>query len=250
MNTNKNRTMAYFDVIEACSQPGCPLCRLRQHEAERYIDSVLYEMVNDPGVRADFRAARGYCDRHAWLMCKGYGRTLGVAILLREAIGNTLGALRDHDRRTPIRTVRNTAARVWRRLRNGHHRDAPHSVRDLITKLEPQAECPACCQQVTMEQIALWTLVEHLDDERLGPAFRESAGLCLPHFRQALAEAPDEETGARLIAAQREHLERLYGELSELIRKHDYRYIAEGFGIEGNSWLRAIGIVSGEKGAR
>jgi hypothetical protein len=37
----------------------------------------------------------------------------------------------------------------------------------------------------------------------------------------------------------------LKGELRELIRKHDYRFIEQGFGREGDSWKRAVAAIVG-----
>jgi hypothetical protein len=46
---------------------------------------------------------------------------------------------------------------------------------------------------------------------------------------------------------QREKLEGLRTELAEFIRKSDYRMIQEGFGTEGDAWLRAVGMVIGAR---
>jgi hypothetical protein len=243
MNTNQNRTMAYFDVIEACSEAGCPLCRLSQRASERYVNAVLYEMVNDPKVRADFCAARGYCNRHAWMMPEGYGRSLGIALMQKSALDTALRTLDMGDYREPGGLLR----RMWP-IDPDAGAPSP-ATRDLVAALDPQIECPACYHEAEMEHIALTTLLNHLDDADMLRGFEQSAGMCLPHFRRALALVRDERMFARLLQVQRRHLERLSDELSEFIRKNDYRYIAEGFGIEGDSWLRAIGIVSGEKAA-
>ena len=39
-------------------------------------------------------------------------------------------------------------------------------------------------------------------------------------------------------------------ELAEFIRKNDYQFSAEGFGKEGDSWLRAIGMIAGSRKAK
>jgi len=242
MNTNKNRTMAYFDVFEACSETGCPLCRLNQRASERYVDSVLYEMVNDPIVRAEFAAACGYCNRHAWLMPEGHGRSLGIALMQRTALLAVLQVMDGIDYQVP--------GHLLRRIFSGNANAASSlATHDLVAALEPQTGCPACQHEADMERIALAALLDHLNDADMTRAFEKSSGLCLPHFRRALALIQDEKVFIRLIEIQRSHLERLRDELSEFIRKNDYRYIAEGFGMEGDSWLRAIGIVSGEKAA-
>ena len=54
----------------------------------------------------------------------------------------------------------------------------------------------------------------------------------------------------RLREVQRACLESLLAELSEFIRKHDYRFTGEGMGAEGTSWIRAVEMVAGKQGIR
>jgi len=42
----------------------------------------------------------------------------------------------------------------------------------------------------------------------------------------------------------------LHAELAELIRKNDYRFMKEGLGKEGDSWLRALAMVIGSTKSR
>ena len=235
---NKKTTMTYFDVIEACAEAGCPLCRLNRRTSEHYIDAILYEMVNDPKVRSNFAAARGYCKRHAWIMPQGHGRSLGIALMHRTALVATLRVL---DKASYHRARGDSLRRMF-----SGASPAP-ATHDLVATLEPQIECTVCRHEVDMEKIALNALLDHLHDPDMIRAFEQSSGLCLPHFRTALTLVQDEDTFSRLVKLQRTRLERLRDELSEFIRKNDYHYIAEGFGVEGDSWLRAIGVVSGEK---
>jgi len=60
-----------------------------------------------------------------------------------------------------------------------------------------------------------------------------------------LKEVQDAVTCGKLIAIHREKLEALHTELAELIRKNDYRFMKEGFGKEGDSWLRAVAMMVG-----
>ncbi len=48
-----------------------------------------------------------------------------------------------------------------------------------------------------------------------------------------------------LVNAQRRIWVRLVGQLSEFIRKNDYRFVCEPWGEESDAWLRAIAAVSG-----
>jgi Family of unknown function (DUF6062) len=219
---------SYFDLIEACSEPGCPVCRASLKLARRYVDSILYEYVNDPGVRDEIRKSRGYCNEHAWWMPDVRGAGLGIAILQRDIVQMVL--------------------ELTEALPN--RRNTRKSAQELLKRLQPTAECPVCAHRRTMEDITLDTLLQHIGDEKLATALASSAGLCLPHFSRALELVDGAEALKRLVALQKNTLARLRDDLAEFIRKNDYRFRDEGFGNEGDSWKRAVGIVSGEHGVR
>lgn len=218
----------YFDLLEACSKPGCPVCYVSLKMARHYVDSILYEYVNDPGVRDEIRQSRGYCNEHAWWMLDVRGAGPGVAILQRDVVLTVL--------------------ELTETLPNG--RNARQSAQELLKRLQPVAECPVCAYRRTTEDITLNTLLQHISDKKLAAALAGSAGLCLPHFSCALELVDDAEALKQLVALQRCTLTELRHDLAEFIRKNDYRFRDEGFGKEGDSWRRAIGIVAGERGVR
>lgn len=243
------KTMAYYDlrdVLAGAPESGlrtCPVCHLVLKAVSRYLDNLLYESVNDPGMRRAIRRARGFCNQHAWQL-REIGGALGVAIIHRDVLETVRRSIQQggyqRTRWFPLVRLREALS----------PEKATASTAALVAVLEPQGECPACQQRRSMEDIYLTTLLEHLDDDELAADFRTSAGLCLPHFRRALQLVRDEDTFHRLVEAQLACLERLHAELNELIRKHDYRFMGEGFGAEGDAWIRAIAQVAGEKGVR
>ncbi|MCS7221347.1 MAG: DUF6062 family protein [Anaerolineae bacterium] len=222
---------AYHDLLEALSQAGCPICRLGQQVAAQHLDRLLYESVNDPGVRERIRTARGLCHRHAWMMAAIRGGNLGIALIYRDVLDTVLQELG--------RETSDERRRLWPL--------SPSEGAEVAGRLAPQGPCPVCVHQEEMERIYLRELLRRLGDARLEPAFASSAGLCLPHLRQALAQAGDDEQRRSLLAAQRAIWQRLLAELNEFIRKNDYRFRHEGFGPEGDSWLRALASLSGDR---
>jgi hypothetical protein len=60
------RDTAVFEVRDALAQPGCAVRRLALRSVRRFLQSVAYEQVNYPGLRADMRAALGFCNQHAY----------------------------------------------------------------------------------------------------------------------------------------------------------------------------------------
>ncbi len=64
-----------YDVIEACADPGCPLCRVSLRWGGRFMAAILYEEVTDPHTRGRLKQllwllprsclAGGRCRRYA-----------------------------------------------------------------------------------------------------------------------------------------------------------------------------------------
>lgn len=70
------------------------------------------------------------------------------------------------------------------------------------------------------------------------------------HLDQAGVATRDAAALDQLLSLQGEALAALDGQLSEFLRKHDYRFREEGMGAESDSWIRAIAMVAGKPGIR
>ena len=108
------------------------------------------------------------------------------------------------------------------------------------------APCPACVVHADSEKMLLGALRSGFTDPAFRDAFTRSSGLCLPHLRPALAQAPDDATFTILRAAALAHEETLLAHLQEVIRKHDYRFTEELAGDERGAGPRAIHHIAGE----
>lgn len=213
----------YFELRDALQAGGCPLCRLGRRAATRYIDTLNYEGVNDPGLRNTLRNAHGFCHRHAWEWTRMRGSPLGVAIVYQNLVRDLIETL---EGREPVVT----RARGRRR---GKERLAAAEV------------CPACRFEEEAAQRYCLTLLAHLDEPGLADAYAQAGGLCLPHLRALLAEADDAQ--ARTVEGWQLAIYRaLHGELAEFIRKHDHRFSHEPFGAEKDAWTRAVASLAGE----
>ena len=137
------RSRIYCELRDALSLPGCPLCRVEREATERYVDSLLYEKVNDPGVREAMRTSRGFCPQHAWLRDR-HGASLGVAILTRDVL------------RTMVRGMRHRPSHYATDSRNGWASSAlGRSRRPLVVKaLEPEGPCPVCALVAETQELA------------------------------------------------------------------------------------------------
>ena len=228
-----------YKLLEACREQGCPVCRLEQQGVERYLDSHFYESVNSPSWRQRLRASLGFCHEHAWLgVNQRLGDALGYAIVYHDMVNTVLNQLNDDDR--PAQTPRG-----WASLPG----QVPERVRTMIEKMlyafTPRKHCPVCEHRDEMTRASLSVLVKELKTPEMSEALQASEGLCLPHVRMALEHIKDRSACETLLTIHRAKLEGLRAELAEFIRRNDYQVIQEGFGKEGDSWLRAIGMLAG-----
>ena len=86
MPSSPGKHTPYFELVDAQSQAGCPICRLVHKATDRYLGSLLYEAVLDPEVPTGLRRSRGFCSKHTEMLRRKPGRALGVAIIYRDII--------------------------------------------------------------------------------------------------------------------------------------------------------------------
>ena len=241
--SNKPRPFSYYDLIDASSESGCPLCRIGQKAATRHLEGMIFDSVNSISLRETLRQSYGYCHEHAWqLPDAGESAPLGIAIVHRDIL-NTLNKQLDassfkKSRRSAFKSVMeaiNLEDSTPVSEKNGRY-------------LNPSAVCPACERYNEMVHLAYKALLEYLeiDDERLISALKEADGFCLPHLREALNRAPNQYVFEQLINITRPQLTALIAELDEYIRKRDHRFRGEPISTtEEESWQKALARVSG-----
>lgn len=227
-----------FKLLEACREPGCPVCRLVQAAVERYLDNQFYENVNNPDWRKQLRTSLGFCQEHAWLAIERHlGDALGFAIIYQDVVATILKGL---DESPPP-----SSGQGWSPARNRSAGRASAAIQPAPTPFTPRTRCPACLQRDEMTKMIIVRLIEELQGSEMPAALQASDGLCIPHLRLVLLEAKNSQTRKTLLDIHRRKLESLKSELEEFIRKNDYRFMSEGFGKEGDSWLRAVHLMTG-----
>ena len=221
-----------FNILEACRESGCPICRLEQKSVERYLDHQFYENVNSPKWRDQLRASLGFCHEHAWLgVDQRLGDALGYSIIYRDLVNSIL---RKGDENTDPSREPSVRTRIEK----------------VLTIFAPRKRCPVCEHREHATRTLINTLVEELGSPQMVQALQASEGLCLPHLRLTFEHIKDNTLLEALLNIHRAKLEGLRTELEEFIRKSDYQAVKEGFGKEGDAWLRAIGMIVGRRKTR
>lgn len=229
-------TQAYFDLIEAFAEPGCAVCRLALQDVHRFLDALLYEYTTDYDVYQMFRRSRGLCNFHTAQLAQYPGNAPGITVLVHGALDEVLKILD----KSPVKAAGSAALR--RLLSFQPEGDAEA----LANSLESAAPCAACEKLHDAEHRYLTILRDHPADKRLLTAYRNSPGLCLPHFRSLLRLAPAPEHLTLLMTTQKHIWTRLKSELETFLQK-DGTQTADT-GSEGDSRFRAMQALVGEKG--
>ena len=225
-------TPYYNELREAMAQTGCPLCRLLDQAANVQIDSMLWEMVNNPAIQEKIQQSRGYCRHHGWMMVRS-GAALGITILMQAVFDTLLEVLDHHEHKQTGQT--------FQQIRHSLGLPSGGATARLTNQLSPQAECPICMVIKPIETGYTSTFVKHMAGANsLAPGYQQSDGLCLPHLQQVIKSAGPGKALEALLAAQQQIWERLRDHLAEFIRKNDYRFTHEPIGIEGDAWQRAL----------
>jgi hypothetical protein len=227
-----DRTAAYFDLLEAFELPWCPLCLLVQRAVDRSISAINHESAGDPQIREQLRVSLGFCHVHAYTWLK-HAHVLGTAAIYAEVLTRTLNSLQSLS--PPSSSLRDSVAEAL---------GLPLNPRRRVDDLEPDGPCVICQVERETEQELMRTLVAMVSQTKARSAYERSPGLCLPHLRAALQQSPDEAFTIlrdRAIAQQ----ELLIGQLREIVRRHDYRYMHEPAGPERGAAERAVWHVVG-----
>ena len=245
--TEPSRHTVYFELLDACRRGGCPICTMTLDTVARYLDILIYENVSDPQTRDAVVAARGYCNDHSWQLRATSGAAFGTALMYRDVLQHVveeIGRRSDGAHRGLFATGRDEGG-LLKRLA-GLKGSSEGNGKDWGIS-DPHVACPAGRVRERYERIYLGVLLDHLGAEEFTRALRSAGGLCLVHLDQASAATRHARALERLWEVQRACLQALDEELSEFIRKHDYRFRKEGWqGREAEAPGRAVRLAAGE----
>jgi hypothetical protein len=228
-----------YDLIDACKEPGCPVCRLEQRYVKGYLDNLFYESVNDIELRKTLRLSMGFCPEHGWMAAnQKFPQRLGLAIIYKDVLNATIRQL--------TKEVR-SPSRGWKKFLGF----IPYQSNLLMDKaalaLTPKARCPVCQQQQRFHTSIISSIIAKSSLREMLTAIEASDGLCIPHLRWVLQEIKDPASCSALINTHLDKWETVKEDLAEIIRKSDYRFVDEGPGKEAHAWLQALEIATGRQ---
>ena len=228
------RDRFYFKLFDRLDGPGCPICGIVIDDSRAYLDSVLYERVTDVPTREGLRESFGLCNPHTWLLRDlpaSSAPDLGFAIIARDLLSrfrHTAGA-------PPVTG--------WRALSGW----LTHAASGLRARLK-RTTCPACVVAARSESVHLRQLLDLLGDETFSGKYRNSSGICIPHFLVAEESQAGHPHFAKLRQLQVRAAQSLHDTLDRFTEKHDHRAREEITPAEARAWTDAMEFLGGKRG--
>lgn len=211
-------TSTYYELLNACADPGCPVCRVGAHAVKHYLKSIFNEFVNDRAIRDNLLKSLGFCGEHSQL-------------LLNTRIADALGASIIYE---------NIVKKMLREL------PRQNREKDLLNTVNRTKNCMACEQRNTVIDRSINEICNSLSDEKMQNALQDSDGLCFPHLLQVLENTQNTDDADFLLSVTKTKLEIRQTEMAELIRKNDHNFRSEEITKdEALAWKKALSMVSG-----
>jgi len=247
-------TIAIEDAIREGTE--CPLCYLIEKSENRFLETFYSGMIMDPWSRDEIISSRGFCRYHSHQIlnfAEVHAEKLGLGLVLQSLVNDRLqtvknlcknsASLLSIMRRNDVKSI------LQRRLLGKNPEWLRRFAREVTSRLRyVETRCPACLQLSKSNASHVRTLIGMMaKNEDFRNIVEESRGLCLPHFIE-VTQAASSRLDSRgfsllvdtLLPVQVSCLTRIHFELSEFIRKHDYRFAKERFGSEVDVVERGI----------
>lgn len=215
-----HKTQKYYDLLDLFEQENCPLCVLKEKWVSDFIETFLYEGVNDRKMRKKIQANGGFCYDHAHAMMS-HGDPLAHGILYSVLIDEYISSpsFAEPAKQSFLKKVKQEETEC------------------LICELERNAD--------------ISTVRMFLDFFENSPEFVDKFSetktcLCKPHTDILKTVTKNKELIQKVTEIQKENLLYLKGCLDEIVRKHDYRYKGEELTPEERlAWQRAVRLMVG-----
>jgi hypothetical protein len=229
MTSAKSTTpSSLHELLEACNQTGCPVCRIGAQTVRKQLKALFYEYVNDIEMRETLVKSLGFCGEH-------------VRLLLSHKIADTLGASIIYEH-----LVKVVLREFPKQTSNLQPKDLSRKFNSLVSASEGLGECLACKRRDEAVNYTLRQISSALDNATLREALEKSDGFCFPHLSQLFLQIQKPADVEYLLTLTKTKLETRQFEMAEVIRKNDHRFHAEKITEdEALAWKKAMVVLSG-----
>jgi hypothetical protein len=230
--------MDYFELVETFPKAGCAMCNLLRRDVDRAIDGMVNGFMDTQEMRDAFSQSRGLCSEHGWQLKQNkFGNVLGISKLYAATLGEVLSIIES----APVQTGPQPSR--LERLLNGDRKGS----NPLADQLEPTERCMVC-ERIREREVDYAAMFDRfMNETRFQQSFEASDGLCLPHLRVVLRRMSDPARIETLLNIQARMWTELKAQVEAFAAKQNYERIDELTETEGDSWVRAIAQMTGER---
>ena len=224
------RGLSWFELKEGLKSDGCPICYIIHKSLKKYFEYLLREYALDVTVHKKMIAAMGMCNTHTWILAESKDE-LGIASLFETTLHKE------------IKLLRNTNELGLQNLtvNSKNERKLEKFKKEILKLLLPKGLCIACQQQKENESYYTHEMAILCEDEEFNKYYeRDEVLLCRFHFLLLINETKNKDVINYFINKQRIKLDKLNYQLSEFLRKHDYRFKKEMTDLDRKSWKRLL----------
>lgn len=221
----------------------CPLCQLRIHCEDQYVDSMLGAAYMEPDCRVKTNET-GFCARHFELMYNRRNR-LGLALMTHTHMQEVIKSLETI-------LAEDSAAQkggFFSSLRASGKSEggAPQKIRARI------GGCVICEQMSSAIERYAYTIAQlYFEKQEFKAMFDQSKGFCLPHLalvlemaEKTLNASQNAEFKKAVAKLELENLKRIEGELEWFTLKFDYRNTDKPWGNSHDAVERSVNKLMG-----
>ncbi len=240
----------WLKIEESLENEGCPICFIMSKSTQHYLESLLYEYVLDVGVRRKLHKSVGFCTNHAYMLLDIIRRLNDdgskIAILYETILGEELRKLKALGKEGEDKFK--FERKFWAKFLKKKNFE---NILNLINKLNPTGECPACFQERSAESLYIDEFYSRSGSKEFKNLFEsEKILLCRYHFIEILKkciEKRNKDAFVYFANVQISKLEKLFDDMVNFIDKHDYRRKETFEDEELKSWRRVLEYFSGKK---
>jgi hypothetical protein len=229
--------ITYLHIKRAiASNEECFLCTLEDEIERKYIDTYLSELVMNTSSRQKIIESRGFCNHHFYKMLIKASKPEssdghGMALIMKSVTEKLIQDL--HKQKSC-------------------HRD------NFLKMLANETMCPACIHLSDFMGMYAKKAMELLSSnhEEFSKLFKESKGLCIPHFVTLLHVAKENVRDLSqgiietITEVEEKNLSRLNSELAEYIRRQSYEFSDKDRAAVEDIVLRSVEKIAGRRGVK
>lgn len=211
----------------------CFLCDLESELEQRYLKNYLEELVMDPKAREKIIQSRGFCNSHSYKILFEANKPTnsdghGIALIMKSITEHLIQQLPSEK----------------------------YNARYNFFKMLVHAErCPACIHLDNFMKMyiekAVGLIAASGDFSKL---FKESKGMCIPHFILLTSATKGLELGQVQIIlevlydVEGKNLQRVNADLAEYVRRQSYEFSEKDRAEVAGILLRSIEKIAGRRG--